>query len=544
MRKGAEFSASFYIYRKCCFRMKRINILESQYIKNLISESLSPVVYHFTLAETVYKILSDNKFRCTLSSNFSDSFSKKHLFYFCLSRVKTIHFSNDVISSSFGNNSNARIEIDGNILNERYKGFPIDYWQSSKGHYDGNKGKAYGVTEYEERVVTDKPYIPNAIKYIRRIDILVEKNLTTWYKKLLETSNELGVPIYFYSNKKDFSLQTKNIINYAVEKTIIEPQTGDSRYRPLNNKVLGLSNLLMLICYDDMYDISRKYEEEGRPMIPNVISPVLDKYGLAHLKDACSRRIGNEIFSMYGNRLSTYVELANRISAGYSGEDIRKLNTHDSDGTDDGEKIVILAADFLRKNGVGNFRELAVKKYNEENAEKSSPILPEVKCVVEKNTWSNENTIRRADDKSLWKYWDKDYFYQEMTRKVREQEDDKNWYEQYGKNDGYTYNEIIHYTSKSADSFIKYLERLINNDSLTLYDWSVIIYKLFDGNLDNMREVIGYDNVFIPILITKKNFLENYANYDWDSRDSILYSLYGTYNNYLKENFPEKVSRD
>lgn len=135
----------------------------------LLKESLSRIVYHFTDIDSLITILEENKFK--LSSCLwqrSETYSSK-LFYFCTTR----QFNGNLGYSPTG--GNIRIHLDGDLLNQNYSGKAIDYWSvkdtSSKQRMVNSDDIYQTEVEGEDRLFSNKSFIDNAIKYIKRIDI-------------------------------------------------------------------------------------------------------------------------------------------------------------------------------------------------------------------------------------------------------------------------------------------------------------------------------------------------------------------------------------
>ena len=101
------------------------NILRES-LRNVLNESLSRTVYHFTAIEAAYRILHDNALLCQSSyaGNMSDDSNDKYKFYVSFARNKNV-------SEGFASNYNkcgARIEFDGELLSQNYKGGAYNYW--------------------------------------------------------------------------------------------------------------------------------------------------------------------------------------------------------------------------------------------------------------------------------------------------------------------------------------------------------------------------------------------------------------------------------
>lgn len=94
-------------------------------IKEILSEGITDITYHFTSLDSCIKILSKDSFYLSLSSNKNDAYDNKRLFYLSTQRSRNKRFG---YSGSIFNGSCVRIQLNGNALSTRYKGRPIDYW--------------------------------------------------------------------------------------------------------------------------------------------------------------------------------------------------------------------------------------------------------------------------------------------------------------------------------------------------------------------------------------------------------------------------------
>lgn len=109
---------------------KKIYIKENKL--NLLKESLSSNVYHFTNISSAYKIIKDNEMFCQnqFVGNGADSYSNKYGFYISLTRTKS---SQEGFGYHASRGSVARIEFDGDKLNQNFHGEAINYWGGGEG---------------------------------------------------------------------------------------------------------------------------------------------------------------------------------------------------------------------------------------------------------------------------------------------------------------------------------------------------------------------------------------------------------------------------
>lgn len=180
-------------------------------IKNILSEGLSKIVYHYTYTVKLLSILRMNKFATSsnLGSGSDARISGGKVFFFSTSRAKGM--------SGYGNRHGiVAIVLDGEKLNQRFKGFPIDYWNYSTKRSDYKSTSDYiralQSNELEDRIVTNKPYIDNAKDYILEIHILARRINQDFLSKneareILELAG--NIPVYFYEDENNFMLQNK-----------------------------------------------------------------------------------------------------------------------------------------------------------------------------------------------------------------------------------------------------------------------------------------------------------------------------------------------
>lgn len=169
---------------------KKIYITENR-LKTLLSEYVSSKCYHFCDKDILIKILNSNMFvlRTNIVSKSEHWYQPKRRFFMSVTRNG---HPLEGYSSMMQSGTYARIELDGDALNMNYRGHPVNYFSR------GNEGLIYGApaeremyqsqkaniklaykigsndtVENEDRIFSSRPYIPNAMRYIKRIDIVV-----------------------------------------------------------------------------------------------------------------------------------------------------------------------------------------------------------------------------------------------------------------------------------------------------------------------------------------------------------------------------------
>ena len=184
--------------------------IESQ-TDNMLSEGLSDILYHYTYIPHLRNILKYNKFATStnLGSSADASKDKGKFFFFSTQRTKGM----SGYAQHHGNN--VAIVLDGRKLNYTFKGFATDYWNWSKKRSDyksiGDYTNALQSEENEDRIVTNKPYIDNANKYIIEIHVWVipEHNNQEGVEEMVALTAQYNIPIFFYLDENSFKLQDK-----------------------------------------------------------------------------------------------------------------------------------------------------------------------------------------------------------------------------------------------------------------------------------------------------------------------------------------------
>jgi hypothetical protein len=165
--------------------------------EEVLVEGGTSILYHFTNPSRLVNILNLNKFYLTPTISTKSEKSKGKMYFMSFSRTKSTRHG---YGTQFNREDAVRIKIDGQRLGYNYKIMPIDYWQYPKTPKFMKQGSG---DEMEDRVVTNKDEITNANKYIISIDIYVgEKGVDN---EILIKAKELGIPINYFNNSKDFA---------------------------------------------------------------------------------------------------------------------------------------------------------------------------------------------------------------------------------------------------------------------------------------------------------------------------------------------------
>jgi len=192
----------------------KIIIKEEQY-KSLLNEIISGEIYHYTYPSSLYSILKNNKINLSSGVVASDDNLNNKPFFLSLSRTKSLKlgFGGDKKTKMM-----SRIVFDADKLNSRFKTAPVDYWGQEYKHYNSFK-----QFEYEERILSDKPTIPNISNYIKRIEIVITdidtyEDFIKWFKAILSLSQKLNIPVNIYASETDLNLNRNRINDIILNK--------------------------------------------------------------------------------------------------------------------------------------------------------------------------------------------------------------------------------------------------------------------------------------------------------------------------------------
>lgn len=371
-----------------CSDLERL-VVES--IGKILNESLSRKIYHFTSIKSAFDIVKSNEMFCQSAlAGSSDNLDKRYKFYISFTRSKSP-------LEGFGYNSSrgmstARIEFDGEILSNNFRGKAVNYWNSDvlmnkhnymkraltdKAYeyvpYDGDDvptnvksmpktmlrwvtdaspeyvksdGKVYVKqrtipdeikhhqdNEIEDRLFTNMSVINNIGKYITRIDILVDKNSESndiKYAKLMSYMQN----VFIYDNIKDFAAQSDNTINEWLSSSneisaSIEPNMlGTSSYCT----VQLLTKFLELITLDSN-SMKGKFKHAAR---------FLDSNGLGDYK--------GKVFKNW-NRWGTNLRDAISQTSAY-------MSNVSKSPSRDGQKILDAISKYMTRHGYTSFKDM------------------------------------------------------------------------------------------------------------------------------------------------------------------------------------------
>jgi hypothetical protein len=258
-------------------QIKRIRVMIG------LNEALTDVIYHFTRMGAFLNILKTNKFITTAAvGTISDrEINQGRFFFFSTTRSKSAGYRV----------GNVKLVLDGRKLNQRYKGTPVDYFRYSKNksdyHTQSDYMNAISSTEQEDRIITNEPYINNALSYITEIHIYIskydsiKKTTLDYIKRVCE---ENGVSLYFYDNRENWLSQNKSTYVVPEEKYNLLGDEGkdytDSKDKTTFKEYVYLA---VLLAYNDqgnynkVLDIIGGYHDFFKIIYEDQVRQYLDK---------------------------------------------------------------------------------------------------------------------------------------------------------------------------------------------------------------------------------------------------------------------------
>ena len=416
------------------------NLIKESLDKFLMKEALSSKVYHFTSVKSAFNILKTNEMFCQSSlATSSDDYSDKYKFYVSFTRVKSPKEGfgyNSYKSSSF-----ARIEFDGDKLNNNFNGRSVDYWNNEsltnkrkymkdvtnqKAYkyvpYDGNDnvdakdmngvynydfkypkedsplyasfdGKIYKkeqiipneiqhhiFNETEDRIQTNKPIIENINKYITRVDILIDRNSGSKDEIVYARNLSFSKFVFVYDNMKDFIMQSENTVNKEIQNDESIENKIDlykNVLRLSQNDYIGLLSSYLMLLTIDEQDMNKKFK---------LVSNILDNGNLGKYK-------GKVIKNISSHRWGINIEdCINSLEA--SAQNTSKEPTRE------GQEVLHFITSSMRKLGYKSFRDM-YRKIKERNSKKEPKIDTESRRKFTILEINNYNKFDITDKKNV-----------------------------------------------------------------------------------------------------------------------------------------------
>lgn len=389
------------------------NLIKESLDKFLMKEALSSKVYHFTSIKSAFNILKTNEMFCQSSlATRADDYSDKHKFYVSFTRVKSP--KEGFGYNSYRRKSFARIEFDGDKLNNNFSGRPVDYWNSesltNKRKYmkDVTNHKAYkyvpyygndnvdakdmnGLNKYEfkypredsplhasfdgkiykkeqiipddiqhhvfneieDRIQTNKPIIENINKYITRVDILIDRDSENKDDIVYARNLSFSKWVFVYDNMKDFIMQSENTVNKDIQNDDSIENKIDLYKNVLRwpqNDYIELLSSYLMLLTIGEYDMNKKFK---------LVSNILDNGNLGKYKGKVIKKISSHRWGI------NIEDCINSLEA--SAQNISKEPTRE------GQEVLRFITSSMRKLGYKSFKDM-YKKIKEGNSKEEPKI--------------------------------------------------------------------------------------------------------------------------------------------------------------------------
>lgn len=180
-------------------------------------ESMSSVLYHATSTEALSSILSSDQFRLTSVASEGPVIGKKML-DLGGNRKFSMSFSRSR-EGAFGYGSYVTLNIDGDRLNQRFYGKPVDFFPGRRDQTQDQLkfGFAGKDAELEDRLFSNDPIIKGACRYIREIHLLCAPISQHNWKIYIDRLSEIvkmaktrSIPIFLYQSRPDYTRQNRS----------------------------------------------------------------------------------------------------------------------------------------------------------------------------------------------------------------------------------------------------------------------------------------------------------------------------------------------
>jgi hypothetical protein len=208
----------------------------------IITEMATPILYHYTSIRSALKILTDKEFKLSsIAGNKSEEILAPagHNYFMSLTRSKVGDYHR------YAGSSAVMFVLDGNVLSQRYKVKPVDYWERSWIHSPDR------TSESEDRLFSKNSSI--SLDSVKEIHILsTSTDVGAILRKIMIESKKLGISTYFYNDLSAWRLQDtrkslspKDAISHlsGQEKNSYQPRPARGIQSPTEEEPYGKSDL-------------------------------------------------------------------------------------------------------------------------------------------------------------------------------------------------------------------------------------------------------------------------------------------------------------
>ena len=152
-------------------------------------EYLQNNMYRVQNITTFFEVVEKNRIRTSVAGYKEKNHNRNKLYYVSFARNVHSDYIDDMCDDD------VLIVFDGLKLNNNFRSVPVKYFESE-------------LNEAEERIITNKEYLENALSYIKEVHISLAYNSYSqdFYNKLLKMHDKLiknGINLWYYKNTND-----------------------------------------------------------------------------------------------------------------------------------------------------------------------------------------------------------------------------------------------------------------------------------------------------------------------------------------------------
>jgi hypothetical protein len=151
-------------------------------------EYLQNNIYRSQSLHSFFEVINTNKFRTSIAEKADERFNRGKMYFMSFAR----HINSDFIDDM--NDDDVLMVMDGYKLNNRFRTIPVRYFKH--------------VDEAEERIITNKEYIDNAMSYIKQVHVSLAYNSYSrnFYDKIMKMHEILKknkIDVWYYKDTQD-----------------------------------------------------------------------------------------------------------------------------------------------------------------------------------------------------------------------------------------------------------------------------------------------------------------------------------------------------
>ena len=168
-------------------------------VNEIITESATSIVYHFTPVGNALNIIKTDEFILGASEGSDKELNRGRQYYMSVARVPYGDYQ-------VGENSGVIFVMDGRRWSAKHKVIPVSFY--------GGEYRGKNESEYEERLLSNESTLP-VNGCIKEVHILSasDRHRNSQVRKLVILCRHKGIPVFVYRNKRAWKiLDTNNAV--------------------------------------------------------------------------------------------------------------------------------------------------------------------------------------------------------------------------------------------------------------------------------------------------------------------------------------------